>query len=81
MVVLECNRILHHDFLLHIERKYKITNMISNVLCRSDRYCLERIMGVLNEKRCKNEIISRRYNEHLKPGAVPGVVVKVWSGR
>jgi hypothetical protein len=38
---------INHDFLLHIEQKYKITNMISNVLCRNDRCCLERIMGCI----------------------------------
>ncbi len=38
---------INHDFLVYIEQKYKITNMISNVLCRSDRCCLERIMGCI----------------------------------
>jgi len=38
---------INHDFLLHIERKYSITNMLRNVTCRSDRCCLERIMGCI----------------------------------
>lgn len=38
---------INHNFLLHIERKYNITNMIKTVLCRADRCCLERIMGCI----------------------------------
>ncbi len=38
---------INHDFLLYIERKYHITNMISAVSCRKDRCCLERIMGCI----------------------------------
>ena len=34
-------------FLEHIESKYKITNLISQVQCRSDRCCLERIFGCI----------------------------------
>jgi len=43
---------INHNFLLHIEQKYRITNMISNVLCRSDRCCLERIMGCIFFTEC-----------------------------
>ena len=38
---------INHDFLVYIEDKYKISNMISKVLCRADRCCLERIMGCI----------------------------------
>ena len=38
---------INHNFLLQIEQKYKITNMISSILCRADRCCLERIMGCI----------------------------------
>jgi hypothetical protein len=38
---------INHNFLLQIEQKYKITNMVSSVLCRADRCCLERIMGCI----------------------------------
>jgi hypothetical protein len=34
-------------FLEQIESKYKITNLISQVQCRSDRCCLERIFGCI----------------------------------
>jgi hypothetical protein len=38
---------INHDFLLKIENKYQITNLISTVTCRDDRCCLERIMGCI----------------------------------
>ena len=38
---------INHDFLLYIENKYRITNMISAVNCRKDRCSLERIFGCL----------------------------------
>jgi hypothetical protein len=38
---------INHDFLLKIENKYQITNLISVVKCRDDRCCLERIMGCI----------------------------------
>jgi hypothetical protein len=38
---------INHNFLLRLEEKYKITNLISAVSCRTDRCCLERIMGCL----------------------------------
>ena len=38
---------INRNFLLHIERKYNITNMIQSVLSRKDRCCLERIMGCI----------------------------------
>ena len=38
---------INHDFLLRIEAKYGITNMIGRVECRADRCCLERIMGCI----------------------------------
>lgn len=38
---------INHDFLIFLEQKYAITNMISTVLCRNDRCSLERILGCL----------------------------------
>lgn len=35
------------SFLLYIEQKYKITNLINHVSCRKDRCCLERIFGCI----------------------------------
>jgi hypothetical protein len=38
---------INHDFLLYLERKYKISKMTTVVTSRKDRCCLERIMGVI----------------------------------
>lgn len=38
---------INHDFLLFLEQKYSITNMISIVLCREDRCSFERVLGCL----------------------------------
>jgi len=49
-----CQSFINHNFLTYIEEKYCITNLISQVKCRPDRCCLERIMGCIffteNEK-------------------------------
>jgi hypothetical protein len=42
-----CQSLINHDFLTYIQAKYAITNMISEVKCRLDRYCLERILGAI----------------------------------
>ena len=42
-----CQSFINHNFLLALENKYALTNMITNVLCRKDRCCLERIMGCI----------------------------------
>lgn len=44
--------IIEHDFLVKLENKYKITNLINGIHCRADRCCLERIMGVLFNEEC-----------------------------
>jgi hypothetical protein len=38
---------INHNFLLRLESKYKLTNLISCVTCRADRCCLERIFGCI----------------------------------
>jgi len=38
---------INHDFLLYLERKYKLTKLTSVITCRRDRCCLERIFGVI----------------------------------
>jgi hypothetical protein len=50
---------INHDFLIRMEIKYGITNLISSVQCRADRCCLERIMGCIffteNPRICKDK--------------------------
>ena len=36
---------INHTFLLYLEKKYNISNMVHSVKCRSDRCSLERIFG------------------------------------
>lgn len=38
---------INHEFLLRLETKYKLTNLVNVVKNRFDRCCLERILGVL----------------------------------
>lgn len=42
-----CQCYINHQFLLNLEAKYNITNMIFVVKNRRDRCCLERIFGVM----------------------------------
>ena len=44
---------INTNFLLYIEQKYRITNLIKVVRCRSDRQSLERIMGCIFSKEFK----------------------------
>ena len=38
---------INHNFLIYLENKYKLTNMITAVTCRIDRCSLERIFGCI----------------------------------
>lgn len=38
---------INRNFLIHIQNKYNISNMITDITCRTDRCCLERIMGII----------------------------------
>ena len=38
---------VNHDFLIHLEKKYRISKLVEEVKCRPDRCCLERIFGCL----------------------------------
>ena len=38
---------INRNFLIYLETKYNITNMINVVKCRKDRCCLERVLGII----------------------------------
>ena len=38
---------INYDFLVNLQNKYNLFNLLDFVICRADRCCLERIMGVL----------------------------------
>lgn len=42
-----CQSYINHNFLLHIENKYNISNLTRYIKNRADRCCLERIMGCI----------------------------------
>ena len=42
-----CQSYINHNFLLHIENKYNISSLTKVIKNRSDRCCLERIMGCI----------------------------------
>ena len=89
---------INHDFLLYLNAKYSIINMIQQVQCRRDRCCLERIFGaiffnenkrIINRKSLFGDIMKYQkwgysytnYQDDLKKGRIPKIVVKVWTGR
>lgn len=45
---------INHSFLVSLEHKYGITNMINSVTSRQDRCCLERIFGCMFFTECNN---------------------------
>lgn len=38
---------INHNFLLHLESKYHVSNLVTSVFCRTDRCALERIFAVM----------------------------------
>lgn len=88
---------INHDFLVDLQLKYSIFNMLDHVKNRLDRCCTERIMGIIFSKEYKSKLKSifgnimtyetwgYSYNEYKKDFYVkkrlPKHVVKVWTGR
>lgn len=42
-----CQSVINHDFLVNIQNKYNITNLLRCVNCRKDRCSLERVFGII----------------------------------
>lgn len=88
---------INRDFLLHLQRKYSITNLVDAVYTRKDRQCLERIFGCLffaeskpsERKSLLGDIMKyqkygytyKQYVADIKKGRLPKTIVKVWTGR
>ncbi len=47
-----CQSYINHNFLLHIENKYNISSLTEVIKNRSDRCCLERILGCIFSTEC-----------------------------
>jgi hypothetical protein len=63
---------INHGFLLQLQNKYNLTNMISAVSCRADRCCLERIFGCIfyaeNPKIIKQKSLLGNINDYCNWG-------------
>ena len=59
---------INHNFLVNLNNKYKLTNLINVITNRSDRCALERIMGLLFyiETRTNNTLFGCINNSHIK---------------
>lgn len=94
-----CQSFISLKFLMHIQKKYNITNLVNAIHCRKDRCGLERIMGllfclethnlskigslfgdILSYPRSFNYTYDNYINDFNK-NKVPGMFVKVWTGR
>ena len=67
-----CQSYINHNFLLNLENKYNISSMVNYIKNRSDRCCLERIIGCIfyteSSKICKDKAIFGDIMKHQKWG-------------
>ncbi len=63
---------INHEFLLRMDSKYKITNLVNVIKNRPDRCCLERILGVLffieKDKNLKTKSLFGKIHDHQQWG-------------
>lgn len=90
-----CQCIIRHSFLTHINKKYKLTNLIGAITSRTDRCSLERVFGVLfslerNRKQRQSLLGSifkyckwgYTFDEYIiSKNKHKRPVIKVWTGR
>jgi hypothetical protein len=92
-----CQCFINLNFLISLEHKYSITNMVKQILCRPDRCCLERIFGVmfftnysaiLHKKSIfgnihKNQNWGYTFEQYLNDVKKGNInfIIKVWTGR
>ena len=87
---------INRDFLLQLNQKYMITNLIPHIKNRQDRQCLERILGCIfyseyksKKKSLLGDIMSyqkygysfQEYITDIHKKRLPKLIVKVWTGR
>jgi hypothetical protein len=87
---------ISHKFLVHLNNKYKIQNLLFYVHTREDRCSLERIMGLLFflETKIKYSLIGDISKQHsafgytyenyindIKKKIIPSYIIKVFTGR
>ena len=65
---------INHKFLLRLETKYNITNLVNVVKNRPDRCCLERILGFLfsieKQKNLKTKSLFGKIHDHQEWGYI-----------
>ena len=87
---------ISHNFLVHLNNKYKIQNLLYAVHTREDRCSLERIFGLLFflETKIKTSLLGNifkqpsafvykfeNYISDIKQNKIPSYVIKVFTGR
>ena len=87
---------INRDFLLNINQKYMITNLIPHIKTRQDRQCFERILGCIFYSEYKSvhksllgDIMTyqkygysfQEYMSDVNKKRLPKLIVKVWTGR
>jgi len=89
--------VIKHNFLVYLNNKYKLQNLIHGVHSREDRCSLERIMGLLFflETKIKTSVLGSifkqnfeanyytfdKYINDIKRKRIPSYVIKVFTGR
>ena len=75
------------EYLLFINAKYKLANLVNHIKCRDDRCALERILGIIFSSKTsmfgdifKYGIWGLTYDEYMNR-AVKRPVIKVFTGR
>ena len=87
---------INHNFLVKMNNKYDLNNLLATVLNRSDRCTLERIIGILVYLETNNtdtvfgdinllykagNYTFDEYIDTFNNGKVMGKISKVWTGR
>lgn len=87
---------INRDFLLYLNQKYSIINLIPYIKTRPDRQCLERILGCIffsEHKSVHKSLLGdimiyqkygysfQEYISDLKKKRLPKLIIKVWTGR
>jgi len=86
---------INHDFLVRIQDKYNLFNLLDYIKCRKDRMCLERIFGLICTAENPNlndnpsifgiQYLSNysydNYERDMKQNKPMPMFTKIWTGR
>jgi hypothetical protein len=80
---------INTDYLLQLEAKYKLSNLIHFIKCREDRCSLERLLGIIFSFSTKKSVFGDifrygnwdlSYDEYMN-NSIKSPVIKVFTGR